>query len=210
MALLIGRILYSQFRTPSEFVSGMLEADQIHVGSRLGGHVGQMLVKEGDTVVQATPLVEFEPFDLRERFQQAAAELAARESEWRKMQAGFRPEEIDQFEARYRQLVAPLSLTEEGPRKQEIAAARNRVVVAEAQSELAEREFVGLSILRQTQAISGDELDQATANQAAAKANLQVGREELEILEAGVREPEKSQTRAQVDETSQPTTPIAG
>jgi multidrug efflux pump subunit AcrA (membrane-fusion protein) len=82
VGLLIGLITYSQFRPTHRRVSGFIEADEIRVGSRLGGRVFSVQVQEGERVKAGQALVELEPFDLLEREQEATMLLAAREAEF--------------------------------------------------------------------------------------------------------------------------------
>ncbi|MCA8961984.1 MAG: biotin/lipoyl-binding protein, partial [Planctomycetes bacterium] len=77
-------------------VSGIIEAEEIRVGSRVGGRVRKVLVEEGQTITTGTVLVELEPFDLLEERANAEAELAARRAELERLESGYREEEIAQ------------------------------------------------------------------------------------------------------------------
>lgn len=177
-------------RSQANFVSGVIETDEIRLGSRVGGRVSAVLIKEGDSVLAGTPLVQFEPYDLEQRAQQAAAELAEREAALKKMQQGMRPEEIAQAQSRYEQAKSELSLKKEGPRAEEIAAAEDRVNAANSELQLAEREFERIAGLFQTDAISKSEFDQADEKLKVARANANVRNNELRILQAGSRQQE--------------------
>ena len=61
---LVGVLIYSQSRPPANQVSGIIEADEIRLGSRVGGRVESVSVDEGDQVTQEMPLIQFEPFDI--------------------------------------------------------------------------------------------------------------------------------------------------
>ena len=78
--VLLGLVIYSQMRPQISYVSGLIEAEEIRLGSRVGGRVKAVLVNEGDQVPASAPLVEFEPYDLREREQEAIAILAERDA----------------------------------------------------------------------------------------------------------------------------------
>ncbi|NUQ49750.1 MAG: biotin/lipoyl-binding protein, partial [Phycisphaerae bacterium] len=71
MALLaagaIGVLYWSQHRPGPFYVSGVVEADDARVGSRVGGRIARVHVVEGQRVEPRQPLFELEPFDLRER-----------------------------------------------------------------------------------------------------------------------------------------------
>ncbi len=94
VVLLIGLIVYSQFRPMLNRVSGFIEADEIRVGSRLGGRVLAVHVEEGEQVAQGRTLVELEPFDLLQRELEAVNSLAALEADYQRLKSGFRPEEV--------------------------------------------------------------------------------------------------------------------
>src|SRR5438094_723047 len=86
------------WRQPYEW-SGTVEARTISVGSRAGGRVKQVLVREGDRVTAGQPLLELEPGDLEAQRLQAQGQLAqaraleANASE-RMVRAGSRVEDI--------------------------------------------------------------------------------------------------------------------
>ena len=136
---LIGLIVYSQLRPVPDRVSGFIEADEIRVGSRLGGRVLKVHVVEGERVEQGRLLVELEPFDLLQREQEAAKSLAAIEADVQRLTKGLRPGEIAQAKARYEQFKARYDLLVAGPRKQEIEAAQSRVQLAESEQILAQQ-----------------------------------------------------------------------
>ena len=75
--LLVGLIVYSQLRPEVKHVSGYIEADEIRLGSRVGGRVAKVHVEEGQRVESGQVLVELEPYDLLEQEKEAQATLAA-------------------------------------------------------------------------------------------------------------------------------------
>lgn len=181
-------------------VSGFIEADEIRLGSRVGGRVAKVLAQEGDRVDAGQELVRLEPYDLTYLKQQAEAELAARQAELEKLRAGNRPEEIAEAEAKYRQLSARLELLRNGPRPQEIDAARRRVTIAEAALQFAENNFERVKRLVDTRAVAVEEFDDAQEKLTAAQATLQVRNSELEVLELGSRTEEIAEAEAKVAE----------
>ncbi len=197
---LVGLILYSQSRATADFVSGVIEADEIRLGSRVGGRIKKVLVDEGDWVDASVPLIEFEPYDLIERERQAIAELAARQAELNRFIAGMRDEEIGQAKARFDQSSAKHQLLVAGPRAEEIAAAENRLTAVEAELALARREHERITPLVQSNAAAKSELDAADQKLDVALAVVEVRKNELAILKAGAREQELSQSQAANDE----------
>src|SRR5262245_7155720 len=75
-------------------LSGTIEADEIHIGSKVGGRIAEVLVKEGQEVKEGQPLIRFERFDLDARRDDAVAAIAQAEANLQKLQNGNRPEEI--------------------------------------------------------------------------------------------------------------------
>jgi RND family efflux transporter MFP subunit len=74
-AALVAVLLLTQHRKPPLRVSGFIEADEIRVGSRVGGRVMKVHVIEGQSVSAGDLLVELEPFDLLERRREAEARI---------------------------------------------------------------------------------------------------------------------------------------
>lgn len=200
-AALVTLIAYSQWRPRANYVSGLIEAEEIRLGSRVGGRVQKVLVREGDNVTQFMPLIEFEPYDLQEREQQAVAVLAERIAVSKKMSRGMRDEEIAQAKSRYDQALAELSLIKEGPRAEEVAAAENRQDQANATLNLAKREYDRVAVLNQQgNAISESEFDIADEKWRAAVAQAEVRKNELKVLQDGARSQEIQIRAAKVEE----------
>ncbi len=201
--ILIGLLAYSQVRHVPNRVSGFIEADEIRVGSRLGGRVLAVRVEEGQRVKQGETLVELEPFDLLQREQEAAKSLAALEAEYQRMTAGLRPQEIAQAKARYEQFKARYDLLVAGPREQEIEAAKGRLRFAQTEQVLAQQNYDRAKQLSGNNAISQAEFDATLEKLDAARALLVVRQQELELLLEGTREEEKREASARVDEAKQ-------
>ncbi len=200
VALLTGLIAYSKLRPESNHVSGFIEAEEIRLGSRVGGRVQEVLVEEGATVEAGQVLVRLEPFDLEAQREEAKANLAAKEAELARLEAGNREEEIGQAKARYEQLQAKLDQLVAGARKQDIDATRARLSFAEAELRLATQNFNRTQALANTNAITKEEFDRAAQSLESAKAMVALRQEELSLIEAGTREEEIRSAKAQVEE----------
>jgi multidrug resistance efflux pump len=203
VGILLWLLVYSQTRSQPRKVSGFIEADEIRLGSRVGGRVADVHVREGDYVAAGALLVSLEPFDLDAREQEARARLAERDAELARLTAGYRAQEVAQAKARVAESEAHLQLLINGPRPQEIEAARAEVQVGLAELELAQQTFARTKQLFERSAVPQDELDRATERLKAAH-NLRVVREkQLELLLEGTRSEEIAQARAQLDEARQ-------
>src|SRR5678815_3103446 len=91
--------------------SGTVETRTISLGSRAGGRVQQVLVKEGDRVKRGDRIVVLEPGDWPAQLQQAEAQLAMTQATLDKLKAGARPEEIAAAKARSQSAQAALQET---------------------------------------------------------------------------------------------------
>lgn len=161
LVVLLALLRWSQERPVPFRVSGFLEADEIRVGSRVGGRVAAVHVDEGSRVEPGTVLVELEPFDLLER----QAELAARGQA---------------LSARLEELRA-------GPRHQEIEAMRARLDSARAALSLAELDEARTRSLVEDSIRSREALDRSQAVLEAARADVRAAQESLGLLEEGTR-----------------------
>jgi len=202
-AALAGALVYSQWRRGPLKVSGFIEADEIRVGSRVGGRVLKVAVEEGSVVKAGDTLVELEAFNLYELKAQAAAQLGVRKAEHDKLQAGFRPEEIAQAKARRDELEAKLNELVAGPRKETKDAAKARLESAQAELEYAKSSLAKTKAQFERGAASQDELEKATQALSTAKALEQMRRAELAELEAGSRQEDIAVAKAQLQQTEE-------
>lgn len=74
--------------------SGTLEARNISVGSKVGGRVTQVLVREGDAVEAGQLLVSFDDAELVAQVTQARGRLEQARANLARLERGSRPEEI--------------------------------------------------------------------------------------------------------------------
>lgn len=201
--LLVGVLTYSQRRVEPLHVSGFIEADEIRIGSRVGGRVLRVHVEEGQAVRAGDKLVELEPYQLEELLAEAESQLARAAAVRDKLKAGFRTEEIAQAKAHYDQLAAVLEKLTNGPRKEDIAAAQAQFELAESQFELAKTNHTRAETLFAAKTNTQADLDQAVNELRLARANREVRSEELNKLQRGTRPEELAEAAAQLDEANQ-------
>ena len=72
--------------------SGTVEARYIRVGSKVGGRIDKVLVREGDSVQPGQVLITFDDKELQ-------ATLGQSRAAWQKAHTGSRPEDIAQARA---------------------------------------------------------------------------------------------------------------
>ncbi|MEO8703430.1 MAG: HlyD family efflux transporter periplasmic adaptor subunit [Kofleriaceae bacterium] len=203
MLLVIGGVYFAYKRwlahRPFEW-AGTVEVRAVTVGSRTGGRVKQVLVREGDRVTANAPLVILEPGDLDAQRAIAQALLEQAQAALDKLTKGARPEEILQAKARADQAQAAFAESRRGSRVEEIAAAEARLAQAQATVDKAQldaersRKLLAVNAIPAAEAELADTLLKTTAAQRDAQ------RKVVEQLKAGTRVEEKQQAAARVAE----------
>ncbi len=176
---------------PGELVlSGTVEADEIHVGSKVGGRIAEVMVREGQTVKRGDVILKFESFDLDAKRADAAAALRQAEASLEKFVNGSRPEEIAAARAQAEAARMNLEIARNGPRRQEIEAARAELDAAEADFEIARTSLSRIERLTRSGVTSRQDYDSAKAVFDRAAARRESARQRLGLLEAGTRSEE--------------------
>ena len=99
----LGLLLSSCSHPASTSVSGTIEADEVHVGSRYGGRVQKLFAQEGDSLTNSQIIAELDAAELPARRDRMAAQLA-------ELEAGPRKEEIAAAKADWEAQLADLEL----------------------------------------------------------------------------------------------------
>jgi HlyD family secretion protein len=180
--------------------AGTVEAREVTVGSRAGGRIKQVLVREGDRVQPNQPMIVLEPGDLEAQRAFAQAQLDQAQALLDKLQKGARPEEIEQANARAAQASAALAETRKGSRAEEIAAAEARVAQQQAVVDKAKLDYERAKKLLAAEAIAKAEADAAETSYRTARAQLDAQQKVLEQVRAGSRVEEKAQAAARAEE----------
>jgi multidrug resistance efflux pump len=201
LALVVVAVLFwTQQRNEPFYISGIIEAETIRVGSRVGGRVDAVHVIEGQRVAKGDTLVTLEPYDLQERLAEAEAALAARRAVSEKLRAGYRAEEIEQARARRDRAQAVLDKLVAGMRPLEIQILQDNVDRAQADLVRAESEFDRVRKLREEARAAQQEYDDAVQGLAAARASFAAARDQLALAKEGTRAEEIAEARAQLAE----------
>jgi HlyD family secretion protein len=174
--------------------SGTVEARDIRVGSKVGGRIDKVLVREGDRVEPGQTLIAFDDRELLASLEQsrAAAEKARR---------GYRPEEIAEARAAAAGAKADYLLRLNGYRKEDVAAAKSEVERATADEVRARLDFQRYDALAQKDLVSKQQRDTAEANWKMALAQQQNFQHKLDELERGYRPEEIASAEAHYHET---------
>ena len=160
--------------------SGTVEARDIRVGSKIGGRIDRVLVREGDTVQPGQVLITFDDKELQASLEQskAAAEKSRR---------GFRPEEIAEARAAAEQAKADYDQKRNGYRKEDIAAAQADLDRANAEEARTNLDFQRYDALAKKDLVSKQQRDTAEASWRVAVAQRDNARDKLDFLQHGYR-----------------------
>lgn len=171
-------------------LSGTIEADEIHVGSKVGGRIASVVVNEGQAVKQGQPLIHFDRFDLDAKRADAAAAVAEAEANLQKTLKWSRPEEVAAARAQAEAAWMSYLQARNGPRKEEIDAARAELSAAEADHDVAKVTLERTAKLVSNGVQSQQEYDNAKSANDRAAARREAARQKLDLLLAGTREEE--------------------
>lgn len=186
-------------RQPYEW-SGTVEARTIAVGSRVGGRVKDVLVREGDKVVAGQPLVVLEIGDLDAQKRGSQGQLDQARANLEKLERGARPEEIEQAKAHAQTAAAAYAESVTGARKEQIAAATARLAALEAQVDKATLDAERARRLLASGSIPQADLDSAETNLKGAIAQRDAQKKVLEELVNGSRREDIAQAAARAQE----------
>ncbi|GMU81447.1 MAG: hemolysin secretion protein D [Planctomycetota bacterium] len=177
-------------------VSGIIEAHDIRLGSRVGGRVREVGVEEGQAVARGDALVVLEPYDLNERLAGAEAALGAARARLARLEAGFRDEEKAQARAARDRYKSVLEKLRAGLRPLELQIYRDKLAVAEADLSKAQFDYEKIKHLDEQGNAAPDEMVERTRALEVARARLAQARDELALAEEGTRAEEVAEAAA--------------
>lgn len=198
VAIAVAALLWSQRPRGPILVSGVLEAHDIRVGSRVGGRIRTVHAEEGARVAPGAALITLEPFDLNERLKEAESLASAAQSRLDRLVAGYRAEEIEQARAARDRFAALLEKLVNGPRPLELKILEDKLAVAGADFRKAESDHLRLRELAERGSAVEVEMTDKTRNLETARARLAQATDELALAKQGTREEEISEARSQL------------
>ena len=193
----------SRAATDRIVLSGTIEADEIHIGSKVGGRIAEVLVNEGQEVRQGQPLMRFEAYDLTARRADAVAAVAQADASYQRLVNGWRPEEVAQAKAQADSARAALEQAHNGPRRQEIDAARADLEAANADYEVARATLARVEKLVRDGVQSRQDYDNARAAFDRASGHRDAARQNLNLLLAGTRHEEVERAEKQYQQAAE-------
>jgi multidrug resistance efflux pump len=197
VAALIGLAVYSSgmlHRDGSLHGSGTVEARNIRVGSKIGGRIDKVLVREGDPVEAGQVLITFDEKEL-------AASLAQSRATAEKARRGYRPEEIAEARAAAAQAKAEYDQRRNGYRQEDIDAAQADLDRANADEVRARLDAQRYDALAEKDLVSKQQRDTADANWKMALAQQANFRHKLDQLQRGYRPEEIAASEARYRQT---------
>ena len=178
-------------------LSGTIEADEIHVGSKVSGRIAEVLIAEGQEVNEGQPLIRFERYDLDARRADAVAAVAQADANYQKTLSWFRPEEVAAAKAQAEAAWMSYEMARNGPRKQEIDAARAELNAAQADYDVAKATLARIERLTRDGVQSKQDYDNAKAVFDRSSAAREAARQKLDLLLAGTRSEEIARAERQ-------------
>ena len=180
-------------------VTGTIEGTTIGVGSRVGGRISEISVKEGDNVAEGQVLVKLECGEQEAALAAAQAKLAQATATSDRLQNGARPEELDQAKAAADAAEAQYQMAVNGARTEDVKAARALADAAKTQADLARTEFDRAKKLYDGHAASKQIYDQASHGLDAADSQYKAAKEKLDLLVNGTRNEQIQMAKADRD-----------
>lgn len=177
-------------------LSGTIECDDIALGTKVGGHVVEVLADEGDWVTAGQVLVRLDRAQLEAERAQAEALLAESRARLAELENGSRPEDIAAAEAAVAQRRAVLDRLLAGSRREEIERARAEWQARVADLGTARATLERLRPMGAEGVISQQALDDAQGRVEAAAAQAEAARQQYEAALAGPRVEEIEEARA--------------
>jgi multidrug resistance efflux pump len=169
------RSLWPFGRSATELrLAGVVEIQEVRLGSKIGGRVAEVCVREGDVVQPGQLLVRFE-----------VPELEAQHQQW---------------QARLQSMEAGLEKAKNGPRPEEIRQARSDLEVAQTNLRLARENFARIEKIYRRGGSDQAEYDATRAARDQCMGQVGAAKAKLDLLLAGTRFEDIADAEARVVE----------
>ena len=175
--------------------SGTVEARDIRVGSKIGGRIDEVLVREGDAVQAGQVLVTFDDKELQAALEQSEAAAT-------KARRGYRPEEVAEARGAAAAAMAEYEQRQNGYRQEDISAAQADLDRTKADELRTRLDFQRYDALAQKDLVSKQQRDTAEANWRMALAQQQNAEHKLDELQRGYRPEEIAAARARYEQAA--------
>ncbi len=180
---------------------GTVEIQEVRLGSKVGGRVTLVSVREGDRVTAGQELVRFATPELDAQRDQLQAKLRAAEADLLKARHGPRPEEKAEAKAAVESAEARLQRLQNGWREEEKRQAKNEAEAADADLVQTKAEFERIDKLSKTgggATVTRSEWDAARANRDRAQRRYQAAMARYDMMMNGSRPEDLAEAAAEV------------
>lgn len=171
--VVISRVVQDNVHSGQTFVGTVMPVRRSVVGSAVEGRVLEFPVEEGQFVRAQEPLAQLRTRTFELEIAAARAELRLRQEELRELEAGSRPEEIEEARARH--------------------------AAAQVASEYARRRQQRVLQIAESRSISEDEVDKAVTEASRTAQQLLEAKAHLDLVLKGPREEQILQAAARVE-----------
>src|SRR5262245_12496003 len=171
-------------------VPGIIEADDIHVGSKIGGRVLKVVAREGQTVKEGETLVLLEPGELDAALAEAQAKFRQAEAKYSLLNSSVREEEIEQAEGKAKQAQIELNKLVSATQQEEIAKAASEWMIEKSNAENLRKQASRMEDLSRHDLVAKQEYKEASAKADEAEQKMKAARERYDALLAGTRKDE--------------------
>jgi HlyD family secretion protein len=179
---------------------GVVEVQEVRLGSKVGGRVRAIHVLEGDVVAQDQPLVTFDMPEMEAQRLQWQAKLRSDLAALEKACNGPRREEIAAAAAQVAAAEARYTRIQQGFREEEIRQAKNDWLSAEADLRLAEENLGRYDRLHQRGSATQAELDSARADYDRARGRAAAAKARFDMMFKGNRPQDIAEAAALLDQ----------
>jgi multidrug resistance efflux pump len=177
---------------------GTVETQEVRLSSRVGGRVSKVFVRESQMLEPGQKVALLEMPELDSQRAHLVAQREAAEAVLRKLENGPRPEEITAAKAAVASQQARVDRMKKGYRAEEIARASAEVESWRADLENARQELVRERALLDKGATTMAAYDAAVAKYNRLQAQVNAAAANLQLMEAGYRPEEVAETVAEL------------
>ncbi len=179
--------------------SGIVEIQEVRLGSKVGGRVAKVLIEEGSVVSAGKELIVFEAPELENMKQQLQARLDAVTADYERIRAGARAEEKRAALAAVEGAKARLDKLKIGFREEEKRTAVSELETATADLKHGQSEYERIGQLYRQGTVARADYDSAVAARDQARGRFHQSRAKVDMMNAGMRPEEIAEAKAELD-----------
>jgi HlyD family secretion protein len=192
-------VLFHFREQPNELrLPGTVETQEVRLSSRVGGRVEELLVSESQIVEPGQVIVKLEMPELDSQRAQLVAQKEAAEAVLTRLENGPRKEEIAAAKAAVESAAARLALREYGYREEEKEQARQELQALDADLQNALQELNRERALLARGASTLEQYEAASARNSRLSAQVGAAAAKLKLMESGFRPEEIAESKAEV------------